>query len=134
MARRVIDPAPQEFPRPDERRTGQPYRYAYALGLPDAMTPELVVATHLFKHDLEAGTRQRHDFGAGRHPGEFVFVPRGPGEDEGWLVGYVLDRQAGTADLVILDAADFEAAPVASVHIPARVPAGFHGNWIASPA
>ena len=32
-------------------------------------------ATRLFKHDLETGTRQVHDFGPGRHPGEFVFVP-----------------------------------------------------------
>ncbi len=133
VARRVLDPAPQEFPRPDERRIGQPYRYAYALGLPDEMTPDLVVGTYIYKHDIDAGTRQRHEFGPGRHPGEFVFVPRGPGEDEGWLVGYVIDTGAGGAtDLVILDAADFEGAPVASVHIPARVPAGFHGNWIAS--
>ena len=29
VARRVIDATAQEFPRPDERRLGQPYRWAY---------------------------------------------------------------------------------------------------------
>ena len=33
------------------------------------------------------------------------------------------------ADLVVLDARDITGAPVATVHLPARVPAGFHGNW-----
>ena len=33
-------------------------------------------------------------------------------------------------DLVILDASDLGREPVASVHIPHRVPPGFHGNWL----
>ncbi|WP_107472567.1 MULTISPECIES: carotenoid oxygenase family protein [unclassified Streptomyces] len=33
-------------------------------------------------------------------------------------------------DLVILAAQDVTAAPVATVHLPARVPLGFHGSWI----
>ena len=32
-------------------------------------------------------------------------------------------------DLVVLDAQDITGDPVATVHLPARVPAGFHGNW-----
>lgn len=32
--RAVIDASPQEFPRPDERLVGQPYRYAYTVALP----------------------------------------------------------------------------------------------------
>ncbi len=132
--RRMIDPSPQEFPRPDDRRIGLPYRYSYALGLPDEVVPELLTATHLYKHDLVAGTRERHDFGANRHPGEFVFVPRHSraGEDEGWLVGFVVNASENTADLAILDAQRFADAPVATVHIPARVPPGFHGNWVAA--
>ena len=52
------------------------------------------------------------------------------GEGEGWLMGYVIDAAAETTDLVILDAADIAADPVARVHIPHRVPPGFHGNWL----
>ena len=87
----------------------------------------------MLKHDVVAGTTTEHDLGAGRVGGEFVFVPADDatsGEDEGWLMGYVYDRSTDTSDLVILDAHDFGADPVATVKLPRRVPAGFHGNWI----
>jgi len=35
-----------------------------------------------------------------------------------------------TSDVVILDARAIDAAPVATVHLPRRVPAGFHGAWV----
>jgi carotenoid cleavage dioxygenase len=129
VERITIDPTPQEFPRPDERRFGLPYRYAYTM----ALTGSLLGAC-LFKHDMDTGARQVHDFGPNRHPGEFVFVPAHPqgGEDEGWLIGLVIDADTETTDLVILDARDFEAAPQASIRIPHRVPPGFHGNWVES--
>jgi carotenoid cleavage dioxygenase-like enzyme len=132
VSRRVIDRAAQEFPRPDERRFGLPYRYAYTMALPeDSFT---IADTRLYKHDLETGTRTTHDFGPGRHPGEFVFVPASAdaGEDEGWLIGLVINLPAETTDLVILDARDIAAAPIAGIQIPHRVPPGFHGNWIAA--
>lgn len=136
VARRVsvetLDPRPQEFPRLDERRFGQPYRYAYTLALPAHDAPGFVMASALYKHDLETGRRWTHDFGPGRYPGEFVFVPAAPdsAEDEGWLMGLVIDEAGETTELVILDARAFEAPPVARVRIPHRIPPGFHGNWI----
>jgi 8'-apo-carotenoid 13,14-cleaving dioxygenase len=86
----------------------------------------------LYKHDLEKGVRQYHDFGPGRHPCEFMFVPAHAqaGEDEGWLVGFVIDVNAQATDLVFMNARDFEATPQASVRIPHIVPPGFHGNWL----
>ena len=134
VERRVIDASPQEFPRPDERLTGQPYRYAYAMALPEDDSDQLLGATRLYKHDLQSGSRQVHDFGAGRYPGEFVFVPAHSeaAEDEGWLVGLVVNYPDETTDLVILNARDLEGQPQASIRIPHRVPPGFHGNWVAS--
>ncbi len=131
--RRVIDAAAQEFPRIDERRIGQPYRYAYAASQGDAGFATSV-GTRLYKHDLQSGTRQIHDFSERRFPGEFVFVPTfaEAAEDEGWLIGLVVDMESQKSDLVILDAQAFEGEPVASIHIPHRVPAGFHGNWLAA--
>ncbi|MEA1675946.1 carotenoid oxygenase family protein [Nitrospirillum sp. BR 11163] len=129
IERIVIDDTPQEFPRPDERRLGRPYRYAYTM----AMVGDFLGAG-LFKHDLEAGTRQIHDFGPNRHPCEFVFVPTHAEaeEDEGWLIGLVIDAAAKTTDLVILNARDFAGEPQASIRLPHIVPPGFHGNWVAN--
>jgi carotenoid cleavage dioxygenase len=130
--RNVIDQHPQDFPRIDERRCGQPYRYAYTMMLPEVADPAFLGTDSLLKHDLQTGVRSVHSFGPQRYPGEFVFVPAhaAAAEDEGWLIGFVIDAVGETTDLVILDARDFAGAPVASVHIPHRIPPGFHGNWL----
>lgn len=132
VVRTTIDAAPQEFPRPDERFFGKRYRHAWSLALPETEQPGFVADTRLFAHDLETGAKQVRDFGPGRYPGEFVFVPRSEdaAEGEGWLMGLVIDSERETTELVILDTHDFTGAPVATVHIPHRVPPGFHGNWI----
>ncbi len=139
VARVVIDADNQEFPRPDERRLGKPYRFAYTMALPGQAGEEgagdhAFSSNRLFKHDLETGIRDVHDFGNDRFPGEFVFVPKSAGaaEDEGWLLGYVVNMTTETTDLVILDAQKFSGSPQAVVHIPHRIPPGFHGNWVAA--
>ena len=131
VERRVVDATPQEFPRMDERRFGQDYRYAYTVAVPPDGNPQLVGATRLFKHDLQTGARLVHEFGDTHLPGEFVFVPRSAdaAEDGGWLLGFVIHAAEETTDLVVLDAEDFEAPPVASIRLPHRIPPGFHGNW-----
>ncbi len=133
VTRKVIDATSQEFPRPDERRMGKSYRYAYTMALPEDRDPAFMGDSRLFKHDLEAGTRETHDFGEGKMPGEFVFVPASAtsAEDEGWLVGFVIDAEKKTTDFVILDARNFTGAPQATITIPVQIPPGFHGNFIA---
>ena len=86
----------------------------------------------LFKHDFHAGSRQERAFGAGRQPGEFVFVPRhdDAAEDDGVLMGFVFDPATQRSDLTLLDAGTLET--VAAIHLPDRVPNGFHGNWVES--
>ncbi len=114
----------QEFPRFDERLTGRRHRYGYSVGFADGSLGDQVL-----KHDTVAGTTEVRRLGAGRLAGELVFVPSGPdaAEDDGVLMGYVHDRARGLSDLVLLDAATLE--DVATVHLPGRVPAGFHGSW-----
>ena len=132
VSRQTIDATAQEFPRPDERFFGQDYRFTWTIGLPEGGDAAFLNAQPLYRHDLMTGTRQAHDFGPDRIPGEFVFVPRSDDapEGDGWVMGYVIDAANETTDLVILDAADLARPPVASVHIPHRVPPGFHGNWL----
>ena len=42
------------------------------------------------------------------------------------------DRASGDSALVVVDAEAME--EVARVHLPRRVPLGFHGNWFAAQA
>ena len=128
----MLDPSPQELPTIDGRRTGLPYRYAYALGLPEQLTEVLVGEAPLLKHDLALGVRHIHEFGPGRIAGEFVFVPRAQDaeEDDGWLIGLVVEADNQSTALEILNARVLAAAPIATVRIPHRIPPGIHGAWL----
>ena len=88
----------------------------------------------LLKHDLVGGKTASRSFGADKALGEFVFHPSSPdaAEDDGVLMGYVYDRTADRSELTILDAQTLQ--DVASIKLPHRVPAGFHGNWIPTSA
>jgi carotenoid cleavage dioxygenase-like enzyme len=133
VERRVIDSRPQEFPRCDERLTGKPYRYAYTVTLDEGRSLPGALSG-VIAHDLLTGESEAHDFGEGRIPGEFVFVARSAdsAENDGWLMGYVLDVNNNQTELVLLDARHVSAAPVATIPLPQLVPLGFHGNWIAA--
>jgi carotenoid cleavage dioxygenase-like enzyme len=124
----TLDDRPQEFPRLDERLTGRRHRYGYAA----AVAPGFEHGPTL-KHDLVAGTTMVHDHGPGRAALEPVFVPRADGaaEDDGWVMAYVYDAATDRSDVVVLDAHGFGDDPVATIHLPVRVPFGFHGSWIA---
>lgn len=86
----------------------------------------------LLKHDLATGTVETHTFGSGADLGEAVFVPSSAGaaEDDGYLLTLVNDPERGATDLVVLAAQDFRAPSLARIHLPVRVPLGFHGSWI----
>jgi carotenoid cleavage dioxygenase len=125
----VIDASPNEFPRHRGSLTSKPYRFGYcaAPNVDDALAgwPTL-------KHDLHTGRRAVFDHGPGRAAGEPVFVsrPDSTAEDDGWVITYVHDLGAGSAEFVVLDAQDFDRGYVARVPLPKRVPFGFHGNWV----
>ncbi len=123
-----LDERGQEFPRIDERRIGKSYRYGYTGRIGAAFDHG-----DLMKVDLRDGKTEFHSEGDARVFLEPVFVPAAEdaAEDDGWILAYVYDAAENRSDVVILHAQDFEADPVAVVHLPARVPFGFHGNWVA---
>ena len=127
-----LDDRTIEFPRLDERRAGLSYRYGYAAGLGDEPAPgELLGMNTLLRYDLSSGECQRHERGSRSVTGEPVFVPADEraAEGEGDLLSGVYRQDEDRSDLRILDARNVGGEPLATVHLPHRVPGGFHGNW-----
>ena len=126
----------------NEALVSRRHRYAYSASAGDmwrayltvdGVPPDRSFSNALIKHDLLRGTTQVHRFPRGAAAGEAVFVPsQNPtAEDDGYALAYVHNPERGAADLVILSAQDFTGEPVARVHLPGRVPLGFHGSWVA---
>ncbi len=122
-----------EFSRVDERRTGLDYRYGFATA---SNTHQWAGSYHGYnstlRYDLTNGSAQLHTYGEHANAGEPVYVPssRSEREEDGYLMCYVYNPDEG-AFLSILCAGDVAAGPVAKIHIPGRVPNGFHANWMA---
>jgi len=128
----ALDDAACDFPRINEQLTGRQTQYGYTArfaNLPDNESP---LFDGLLKYNLSTGSSETHEFGQGRYGGEAVFVPR-PGaatEDEGWLLTFVHDTLESQSELVVVNAQDVTAPPIARMLIPQRVPYGFHGSWV----
>jgi len=121
-----IDDRAQEFPRINPNYSSLLYRYGYTLLMNETGYGNTV------KHDFQTGTATLHDYGTGTASSEPVFVPRpnATSEDDGWVLSFVYNYDRNISSLVILDALDFAGNPVATIHLPQRVPFGFHGDWI----
>ncbi|MCU1452190.1 MAG: carotenoid cleavage dioxygenase [Acidimicrobiales bacterium] len=131
-----LDDRTIEFPRVDERVVGRRHRWGWGTSLPETVDGVNFDGSGILRYDLQTGASEEHRFGPGRGVGEAVFVPRhdGAAEDDGWLMALVIDLAADRTDLVVLSAQDLAGEPVAVVHLPVRVPIGFHGNWVPSAA
>lgn len=125
----LLDDKAIEFPRVNESLTGSRHNIVYSVDTGSDLASGRY--TSVRKYDLKSGNNTVHDFGTGV-PSEFVHIAPegGTGEDDGWLMGFVYDRARDASDLVILDAQKIESKPVARIGLPARVPQGFHGNWM----
>lgn len=131
VERRRLHDAVCEYPRIDERRTGLPYRYGYLAGLGGPGTGDLF-QRGLLRFDHATGEVAVWDAGPTVAVSEPVFVARGPEEGDGWLLANTYDEVSGTGALVVLDASDVAAGPVARARLAHRMPMGFHGLWISA--
>ncbi len=128
--REPLDDLAGEFPRFDERRAGLPYRHGWYGANLDAQSPfNLDRVVHL---DLRTGKRSVRTFASGDSVGEPVFVPRAPdaAEGDGYVLVLVHRAADDVSDLLILHAQDIAGEPAAALHVPRRIPAGFHGSWV----
>ncbi len=121
---------PGEFPRINDELAGKRHRYGYYCQQRDW---DFDFSFHdVVKHDFETGESTTHLYNATSTSGEHAFAPDpdGSAEDDGWLLAFVTDEATGQSELVVLDARDIEADPVARIEMPRRVPIGFHANWL----
>jgi carotenoid cleavage dioxygenase len=129
VKREPLDDLAGEFPRFDERRAGLGYRHGWFATRAGRRTGlNLNGIAHV---DHASGRRAVFTLPPGDGAGEPVFVPRGPGADEGdgWLVSVVYRGNEDRSDFVVFDAQDIAAGPIGAARLPRRVPFGFHGNW-----
>ncbi len=118
-----------ELPRINEIHTGRENRYLYAVEQPTDTEMRGIV-----RYDLVSGATLRHAVSEGDQNSEPVFVPR-PGavdEDDGWLLVCVYKKASDTSEIRMLDAKNIFDPPLATVELQRRIPAGFHGAWIAA--
>jgi carotenoid cleavage dioxygenase len=136
VSRERRDDRAQEFPRINEARLGGRHRFGYTVGLDGGFlgSGRTKMSTALYKHDYLTGSSAVAPLDPELLIGEMSFVAR-PGagsqgeqaEDDGILIGYGYHRGRDEGQLLLLDAQTCE--PMATVHLPQRVPMGFHGNW-----
>jgi carotenoid cleavage dioxygenase len=122
-----IDDRPQEFPRINESFVGLRNQYGYCAGIGQNFAQDTLIKVDLDSRRVEARTdTARYGYG------EPVFIPRDGAktEDDGYVMALRLDTQTQTSDLAVFDAQAIMEDPIAVVHVPVRIPNGFHGNWI----
>ena len=128
---RVSD-IPLDFSRVNENYIGVKTRYGYASRFGD--TPINLRFSAVLKHDREGDQIQVVELPKHVYTQEFVFAPRvgGTEEDDGYVVGFVYDEDRKASEAWVIDARRFEKGPIAKVHLPVRVPYGFHSHWVSA--
>ena len=124
-----LDDRSVEFPRINPKLVGKFNQYAYALASSNLKEPDF---NEIVKYDLKNDTSEVYGYGSGKFGAEPVFVPAegAQSEDEGYLLSLVYNQETDKSDLIILNAREPKSGPLATVHLPQRVPFGFHGEWI----
>jgi carotenoid cleavage dioxygenase-like enzyme len=128
-----------EMPAIDPRMATLHHHHYYFGTTNDALGPMLDWGpkgppfTCIGHYNDETGELAYYYAGPDSAPEEPLFVPRSDHspEGDGWLITIVGRRAENRTDLVVLDAVDIAAGPVATIRIPFRLHEGFHGTWIA---
>ncbi|MCE2522876.1 MAG: carotenoid oxygenase family protein [Rhodobacteraceae bacterium] len=125
----VLAPGPVEFPRIDSRRTGQRHRMVFALtgDEVDGKWP----FNRVIRIDPELGETDGWTYPGHQIPEEHVFVPAGPAEGEGWLLGPYLDVRRKATGLNVFNARHVSAGPLWEGILPYFIPLGLHGTFAA---
>lgn len=126
--RRFDTGSANEFPTINPAVSGRRHRYAYIACNPADRA--IGLQQQIARVDLESGAVVRHDFGPHGYPGEPLFVPSGPAEDDGAIVTLVFDAMSGRSSIVGLDAHDLAAQPLFTARLRHHVPFALHGCFV----
>ena len=131
MREEVLNGRDIQFPRPDDRFVTRRSRFGFANLNLQSVDGRVDGMDGVIGFDTVTGAEDIFHFGAGSAAGEMVFAPRtgSTGEGDGYAMTIVHPANSATSQLAIFDARDIAAGPVARVHIPFRVPSGFHCNY-----
>ncbi len=124
-----LDDRAVEFPRIHPNFVGKSNQYGYALASSNTPQPDF---KEIVKYDFKNNTSEVYEYGSGKFGAEPVFVAAegAQSEDEGYLLSLVYNQATNKSDLIILNAEEPKSGPLATVHLPQRVPFGFHGEWV----
>jgi all-trans-8'-apo-beta-carotenal 15,15'-oxygenase len=129
VKKQLIEQRACEFPTLHPDKVGRDYRYLYIGAIHNETGNAPLQA--VLKLDLLTGKRFLHSFAPKGFAGEPIFVPHpnGSQEDEGWILILIYDASHHRSDLVILDAQNIAASPVAILHLKHHIPYSLHGSW-----
>ena len=54
---------------------------------------------------------------------------RGEFEDDGYLVSFIIDENAGRSECILIDCKRFEDGPVCRIALPHKISSGTHACW-----
>lgn len=119
-----------EFPTYDSARTGRKTRFGYLVD----HDPEILRWTGIRKFDTDTGEclgafSDGHDECWYSEPW-FAPADGQSSEDHGYVVSFVWNDRTRQQQLQVFDALDLDQGPVARIHIPHRMPPGFHACWM----
>lgn len=112
-----------EFPASDRRLSGQARRFTTHVANYRRTPFPHAIATW----DWRTGRDDKHDFGNHQIVEEFLFLPGGEGERNGWLIGSTLNLKERRSELHLLNAARVSDGPVARWRASMPLPVTFHG-------
>ena len=127
----LLDDRKCEFPRFDERFAGLQYRFGY-MACDSRPKEKAGLFNAIARVDHLTGKTTMHELPLGCATNEPIFVPTSSDskEGEGVLLANVFDASRNSSHLLVLDAENVEAEPLAIAYLDHRVPFGFHGNWM----
>lgn len=137
---RRISPVVGDFPQIPQHLAGRKTHFVYLATMPEdrpLVSFDGVAKLDLFSESEDAAMAGRIAFPSGYQGGDTVYIAADDNaagdEDAGYLMTYLTHESTGASMLAVYDAATMSPLPVATVPLPARVPAGFHALHLSEP-